>query len=139
MPMAFDGVQQLAIIGSSPTTHLRERFMKQETPAAVAKSKKPKAGKPAATNPAGGHEEAVRRMAYLLYEQRGCIDGYEVEDWLRAEALVTEQAAASAPPARKTPKAAAKRAPAAAKEPAAATAKPRAAAARRAPAKPRSE
>ena len=106
--------------------------MKQETPPAAAKAKKPKAGKPAAAIPAEGHEEAVRRMAYLLYEQRGCIDGYEVEDWLRAEALVTEQAAASAPPARKTPKAAAKQAatPAVAKRPAAA---------KRAPAKPRSE
>jgi hypothetical protein len=119
--------------------------MKQETPPAVAKAKKPKAGKPAAANPAEGHEEAVRRMAYLLYEQRGCIDGYEVEDWLRAEVLVTGQAAASAAPARKTPKAAAPRAPAATKEPAAAAAKPRAAAAKsapaakRAPAKPRSE
>jgi hypothetical protein len=106
--------------------------MKQETPPAVAKAKKPQAGKPAAASPTAGHEEAVRRMAYLLYEQRGCIDGYELEDWLRAEALVTEQAAASAPPARKTAKAAAKKAPApvAAKRPAAA---------RRAPAKPRSE
>lgn len=113
--------------------------MKQETPPAAAKAKQPKAVKPAAANPAEGHEEAVRRMAYLLYEQRGCIDGYEVEDWLRAEALVTEQAAASAPPARKTSKAAAKPAPAAAKKPAAVAAKPRAAAAKRAPAKPRSE
>lgn len=114
--------------------------MKQETPAVVAKAKKPKAGKPAAAIPAEGHEEAVRRMAYLLYEQRGCIDGYEVEDWLRAEALVTQQAAASAPAApAKAAKAAAKRAPAAAKQPAAAASKPRAAAAKRAPAKPRSE
>lgn len=122
-----------AIIGSSPTTtHLWERFMKQETPPAVAKATKPKAGKPAAANPAEGHEEAVRRMAFLLYEQRGCIDGYEVEDWLRAEVLVTGQAAAGAPPAKKTPKAAAKKAPApvVAKRPAAV---------KRAPAKPRSE
>jgi len=106
--------------------------MKQETPPAVAKAKTPKAGKPAAASPAAGHEEAVRRMAFLLYEQRGCIDGYELEDWLRAEAMVNEQAAASAPPARKTAEAAAKKAPApvAAKRPAAA---------KRAPAKPRSE
>jgi hypothetical protein len=114
--------------------------MKQEAPPAAAKAKKPGPGEPAAAEPAEGHEDAVRRMAYLLYEQRGCIDGYEVEDWLRAEALVTQQAAASAPAAAaKAPKAAAKRAPAAAKQPAAAASKPRAAAAKRAPAKPRSE
>lgn len=106
--------------------------MKQETPPAVAKAEIPKAGEAAAASPTAGHEEAVRRMAFLLYEQRGCIDGYEVEDWLRAEVLVTEQAAASAPPARKTAKAAAKKSPSpvAAKQPAAA---------RRAPAKPRGE
>jgi uncharacterized protein HemX len=31
-------------------------------------------------------EEEVRRRAYQLYEQRGKIDGFEVEDWLEAEA-----------------------------------------------------
>jgi hypothetical protein len=71
-------------------------------------------------------------MAYLLYEQRGCIDGYEVADWLRAEALVSQQTVASAPPAEKKPRAAAKQAtaPVVAKRPAAA---------KRAPAKPRSQ
>jgi hypothetical protein len=27
----------------------------------------------------------VRRRAFELYEQRGRVDGYEAEDWLRAE------------------------------------------------------
>ena len=87
---------------------------------------------------------------------RGFLDGYEVQDWLRGEALVSQQAAASlpapskaseapeAPEARKT---AAKRAPAAApaKTPAAPSAvkvpaaKRPAVAAKRAPAKPRGE
>jgi hypothetical protein len=121
-------------------TQLRERFMKPETPPAAAKAKRPKAVKPATASPAGGHEEAVRRMAYLLYVERGRVDGYEVEDWLRAEALVSQQATASGPAAApKAPKAAAKRAPAATREPAAAAAKPRAVAAKRAPAKPRGE
>lgn len=30
--------------------------------------------------------DQVRRCAYQIYEERGKIDGYEVEDWLRAEA-----------------------------------------------------
>ena len=30
-------------------------------------------------------EEEIRRRAYELYEQRGCIPGREHEDWLIAE------------------------------------------------------
>jgi hypothetical protein len=30
-------------------------------------------------------EEAVRRRAYEFYEQRGYVDGHDVEDWLIAE------------------------------------------------------
>jgi len=107
--------------------------MKQEAPTAAAKPKKPKAVKPATAGLAEGHEEAVRHVAYLLYEERGCVDGYEVEDWLRAEALVSQQAVASAPPAKKAPKTAARQAP-----PAPAVAK-RPAAAKRSPGKTRSE
>ena len=113
--------------------------MKPETQpnAAAPAAKKPKAEKRPPASPAEGHEEAVRHMAYLLYVERGHVEGYEIEDWLRAEALVSQQAAArapAAPEAPEAPKAAAKRAPvpAAAKKPAAPVAK-------RAPAKPRSE
>ncbi|MGA2354119.1 MAG: DUF2934 domain-containing protein [Terriglobales bacterium] len=31
-------------------------------------------------------EEQVRRRAYELYVERGSVDGFEVEDWLQAEA-----------------------------------------------------
>jgi hypothetical protein len=31
-------------------------------------------------------QEQVRRRAYELYEERGKVDGFEVEDWLQAEA-----------------------------------------------------
>ncbi|MFY9906427.1 MAG: DUF2934 domain-containing protein [Terriglobales bacterium] len=31
-------------------------------------------------------QEQVRRRAYELYEERGKVDGFEVEDWLHAEA-----------------------------------------------------
>jgi hypothetical protein len=31
-------------------------------------------------------EERVRRRAYELYEERGRVDGFEVENWLDAEA-----------------------------------------------------
>lgn len=31
-------------------------------------------------------EEAIRQRAYELYERRGRLDGYAVDDWLTAEA-----------------------------------------------------
>jgi hypothetical protein len=34
--------------------------------------------------------EHIRRRAYELYEQRGMQNGFEVEDWLQAEAEVLE-------------------------------------------------
>jgi hypothetical protein len=33
-------------------------------------------------------EEEIRRLAYELYEERGREDGYDLDDWLRAEAEV---------------------------------------------------
>lgn len=32
--------------------------------------------------------EAIRQRAYQLYQERGGVDGYAEEDWLRAEAEV---------------------------------------------------
>jgi hypothetical protein len=40
-------------------------------------------------------DESIRKRAYELYEQRGHIDGHELEDWLQAEAEVKEQAVAA--------------------------------------------
>jgi hypothetical protein len=34
-------------------------------------------------------EEEIRRRAYRLYEQRGRIEGYALNDWVQAEAEVT--------------------------------------------------
>ncbi|HEV2732269.1 MAG TPA: DUF2934 domain-containing protein [Terriglobales bacterium] len=41
---------------------------------------KPRSQKPAEL------EDQIRRRAYELYEQRGRVDGHELEDWLQAEA-----------------------------------------------------
>ncbi|MBZ5598575.1 MAG: DUF2934 domain-containing protein [Acidobacteriia bacterium] len=38
-------------------------------------------------------EQAIRRRAQELYEQRGRVAGHEVEDWLRAEAEVMREVA----------------------------------------------
>ena len=66
-------------------------------PAAVAAQASRASQPQAATAPpaadAGGVEdrtESVRRMAYAFYEERGCVDGHDVEDWLRAESLCAE-------------------------------------------------
>jgi len=36
-------------------------------------------------------QEQIRRRAYELYEQRGSNDGYELNDWLKAESELTQQ------------------------------------------------
>jgi hypothetical protein len=38
--------------------------------------------------------EAIRFRAYQLFEQRGRRDGYDIEDWLRAEGEITSRGAA---------------------------------------------
>ena len=35
-----------------------------------------------------GREEQIRRRAYFLYEQRGRVNGHDVDDWLQAETEV---------------------------------------------------
>jgi hypothetical protein len=41
--------------------------------------------------------EAIAKRAYELYLQRGSVSGYEMEDWLAAEAELTVAAAARTP------------------------------------------
>ena len=42
-------------------------------------------------NTAGSLQEEIERVAYDLYEQRGRIDGHDLEDWLEAERIVTQR------------------------------------------------
>lgn len=37
------------------------------------------------------YDEMVRQTAYYLYEARDRVDGHELEDWLQAEAQVSQQ------------------------------------------------
>ena len=41
------------------------------------------------TEPIGGEE--VARVAYAFFERRGCVHGHDLEDWLRAEAIVRQR------------------------------------------------
>lgn len=43
------------------------------------------------SNNAGNSKEAVEKLAYQYYVDRGCQHGYDREDWLKAEAVVREQ------------------------------------------------
>jgi hypothetical protein len=40
-------------------------------------------------------EDKIRKRAYELYEQRGRIDGNEVDDWLRAESEIVQNTQAA--------------------------------------------
>jgi DUF2934 family protein len=44
--------------------------------------------KPTTRQKPAQYEDEIRRRAYELYEQRGRVDGYELDDWLQAEAEV---------------------------------------------------
>ena len=69
-------------------------------PAKSAAARRP----PKAVSPAAADRESMVRMAaYLRAERRGFAPGYEIEDWLAAEAEVSArlQAGRAAPP-RKT-------------------------------------
>jgi hypothetical protein len=44
-------------------------------------------------------EDIIRAHAYRFYEDRGCEDGHDLEDWLRAEAEVFGKKPAVAEPA----------------------------------------
>jgi len=69
-----------------------ERFTNQRSEITVNRKKEPIT--PEATTPTteapSELQEDIRRRAYELYEQRGGEDGRELEDWLQAEAEVTQ-------------------------------------------------
>jgi regulation of enolase protein 1 (concanavalin A-like superfamily) len=41
------------------------------------------------THSNGNVEEAIRVRAYQLFEQRGRVHGYDVEDWIRAKTEIS--------------------------------------------------
>lgn len=42
-------------------------------------------------------EQAIREAAYACFEARGCEPGYELDDWLKAEAQVQQANGAADP------------------------------------------
>lgn len=47
-------------------------------------------------------DATIRRTAYALYEARGCADGQDLDDWLKAEAEWTRSSTVHKPRGKKT-------------------------------------
>ncbi len=53
------------------------------------------AGQPKAAADSTGRDEMIRQTAYRFYLARGCVAGYELDDWLQAEEQVNQAIAGS--------------------------------------------
>jgi hypothetical protein len=51
----------------------------------------PLAASPQAIELPNGMRERISRKAYELWQERGCRDGQDLEDWLDAEVIVMEE------------------------------------------------
>jgi hypothetical protein len=51
----------------------------------------PLAASPQSIELPDGMRERISRKAYELWQERGCRDGQDLEDWLDAEAIVMEE------------------------------------------------
>ena len=70
---------------SSPNRKSRKGVIQLRIPKVV-----DKAARPSITRPLD-LEEIIRRRAFEIYEERGKVDGYAIDDWLLAEAEVMTQ------------------------------------------------
>lgn len=51
------------------------------------------------------HDEQIRKLAYRIWQEEGYPHGYEVQHWLKAEAIwLEEHRAKTTPKQRKVPK-----------------------------------
>jgi len=105
----MDETKSRGVRASRPAGRKSRNTSTTTTAAATAAGKAPAAKRPAkggaAPKPAASteRESMVRMAAYFRAERRGFAPGYEIEDWLAAEAEVTARAdAAPVPKARKT-------------------------------------
>lgn len=73
---------QQAATGTSPAVHARRR--------APASKQRDDAAVPSPADDSEARDSFIRDTAYSFYEARGRIDGYDLEDWLRAEAQAIE-------------------------------------------------
>ena len=68
--------------------------MKPKAKKASAPRSKARSGSPSVTNPIElpeGMWERIAQKAFELWRERGCREGYALQDWLDAEAVVMEE------------------------------------------------
>jgi hypothetical protein len=61
-------------------------------PARAKRQRAKKAPTPRTVEAIDPRDHAIRKIAYALYEARGCVDGHALEDWLHAEAQIDRAA-----------------------------------------------
>jgi len=88
----------IVLLPQQHTEDGRERLIEGRPMTGKLKFREPRSGKAELPNEI---EERIRRRAYELYEQRGSVDGFALDDWLQAELEISST--------RKRPKARAAR------------------------------
>ncbi len=68
---------------------------KAKKPPAKSKATGSGSAQPTVVADGAGRVEMIRQTAYGFYEARGCISGYELDDWLQAEEKVNQVMAGS--------------------------------------------
>lgn len=73
--------------------HATENPSAARTPRNRSTTQSTKTDESAAAGPSAStfdREQAIREAAYACFEARGCEPGHELDDWLRAEAMVQQ-------------------------------------------------
>jgi len=73
-----------------PTDKPEAARSRKSAPKAAAKRRPVTTASTPETQPDVQREQRIRQVAYALYEARGCVAGFELEDWLQAEAQVQQ-------------------------------------------------
>ncbi len=75
-----------------PTVHTLPAMVASKGKLAPSSGKVKSAARAKKMLPHNGEDrlEKIRQQAYALYTARNCVDGFELDDWLQAEALVDQ-------------------------------------------------
>src|SRR6185295_12790027 len=86
------GLERLIFLRNAPLT--QESVMASATQLTVKKpptTRMPLAASPQSIELPEGMRARITNKAFALWEERGCRDGHDLEDWLDAEAIVMEE------------------------------------------------
>jgi Protein of unknown function (DUF2934) len=71
----------------------------QTTPLRATRAKRPPHDSPTDDTATERRDTLIRTTAYSYYEARGCVDGHDLEDWLKAEAEFEQSSTSLTPQA----------------------------------------